>query len=369
MTLVQVTRKSILNIPAMRRMEQEDDSSTSDEEKHSEHTSDEEDGEADTDGFSLEEIRKYLADKLHLGAAPKMDDQQNPHVLDGLDLDGIVQYIQEGRARNVVVMAGAGISTSAGIPDFRTPGTGLYHNLQKYNLPHPSAVFDIRYFEKNPAPFFLLAKELYPDNFVPTPSHFFIKLLQEKGLLLRHYTQNVDTLERVAGVRDEKLVEAHGTFHTARCIKCGKEYSQDWMKEKVFSDEIPYCTECSALVKPDIVFFGEDLPEKFFRCAEVDFRSCDLLIIMGSSLVVQPFASLIDRVSDTCPRVLINREKAGVATDLPSILSGRGLKFDSEGNYRDVYIEGDTDSVCRQLVDKLDWSQDFNQILHEKHKE
>lgn len=129
-------------------------------------------------------------------------------------------------------MVGAGISTSAGIPDFRSKGTGLYHNLKKYNLPYPTAIFEVDYFRKQPKPFFSLAKELYPGNFKPTPCHYFIKLLCEKGLLLRHYTQNIDTLERIAGVPGEKLVEAHGTFHTNHCInkRCKQEFSMAWMK-------------------------------------------------------------------------------------------------------------------------------------------
>jgi len=78
---------------------------------------------------------------------------------------------------------------AAGIPDFRSPGSGLYHNLEKYNLPHPQAIFDIDYFRDNPKPFFVLAKELYPNFIKPTPCHYFIRLLHEKGLLLRHFTQ------------------------------------------------------------------------------------------------------------------------------------------------------------------------------------
>lgn len=74
------------------------------------------------------------------------------------------------------------------------------------------------YFEENPQPFFALAKELYPGSFNPTPSHYFVRLLHEKGLLLRHYTQNIDTLERIAGIPDDKLVEAHGTFFTNHCL-------------------------------------------------------------------------------------------------------------------------------------------------------
>ena len=127
-----------------------DSDSESDREKNSVHSSDE--GEDAPDGRTMtgsggqddgtEGIRETLASRLQLGSD---DDQKLPHVLDGVDFEGIVEYIREGRAKKIITMAGAGISTSAGIPDFRTPGTGLYDNLQKYNLPEPTAVFDIRW--------------------------------------------------------------------------------------------------------------------------------------------------------------------------------------------------------------------------------
>lgn len=120
--------------------------------------------------------------------------------------------------------------SAAGIPDFRSPGTGLYHNLQKYNLPHPQAIFELDFFKDNPKPFFELAKELYPGKFKPTICHYFIKLLADKGMLLRHYTQNIDALERVAGVPEETLVEAHGTFYTGHCLNCRHIYSIEWLK-------------------------------------------------------------------------------------------------------------------------------------------
>lgn len=97
-------------------------------------------------------------------------------------------------------------------------------------MPHPQAIFELDFFRENPRPFFELAKELYPGSFKPTVCHYFVKMLIDKDYLLRHYTQNIDTLERVAGVPDSKLVEAHGTFHTGHCMHCKKEYSQEWMK-------------------------------------------------------------------------------------------------------------------------------------------
>ena len=361
--------------------EKEDSDSDDDSyrEKNSVHSSDEEDdnnndvpdGAPPPAGDSAQSVRDYLAAKLGIGIdGLKIEDDglRHPKVLNSLDIDGVVDYIKEGRAQKIIVMAGAGISTSAGIPDFRSPGTGLYDNLQKYNLPNPMAIFDIRYFKKHPKPFFTLAKELYPGSFDPTPSHYFVKLLEDKGLLLRHFTQNIDTLERVAGIADQNIVEAHGAFHTGHCIKCSKEFSRDWIKDIIFRDEIPTCTKgnCGGYVKPDIVFFGENLPKRFFACMQSDFGQCDLLIIMGTSLAVQPFASLVDHVPDTCPRLLINMEKVGVAGDLPRLLGGQGLQLDRPGNYRDVALLGSCDDGCRQLADKLGWRPDLELLIKKK---
>jgi len=106
------------------------------------------------------------------------------------EISSIIQKVH-----NIIILTGAGISTSAGIPDFRSPKTGLYANLQKYNLPYPEAIFDINYFKQNPKPFFELAKELFTGNYQPTSTHRFIRLLEEEGKLLRNYTQNIDGLE------------------------------------------------------------------------------------------------------------------------------------------------------------------------------
>ncbi|XP_050293397.1 NAD-dependent protein deacetylase sirtuin-2 isoform X1 [Anthonomus grandis grandis] len=321
-------------------------------------------------GLNFSGLQRYLTEKLgFLGLDDDEAESSSHKVLNDVSLDGIVDYIQKNGCKNIITMAGAGISTSAGIPDFRSVGTGLYHNLQKYNLPHPQAIFELDFFNENPKPFFVLAKELYPGTFKPTLCHYFIKLLNDKGMLLRHYTQNIDTLERVAGIPEEKLVEAHGTFYTGHCLACREKYTLEWMKERIFKDEIPICEKCPGVVKPDIVFFGENLPEKFHHSIDADFHKCDLLIILGSSLVVHPFAGLVDMPPSRTPRLLINREKAGHRTGIMAMMGiSGGLEFDKKGNSRDVAWLGDCDDGCQLLADKLGWGDELKELLKQEHE-
>ncbi|CAG9813213.1 unnamed protein product [Phaedon cochleariae] len=188
-------------------------------------------------------------------------------------------------------------------------------------------------------------------------------------MLLRHYTQNIDTLERVAGIPGEKIVEAHGTFHTGHCLECGKEYSQDWMKVKIFANTTPICENCPGIVKPDIVFFGESLPTKFHKLLTTDFPKCELLIILGSSLAVQPFASLVDRAPNDVPRLLLNREKAGHRTGMMAMLGmSGGMDFDSKNNTRDVLWLGDCDDGCQLLADKLGFGEELKELCRREHE-
>ncbi|NXK70596.1 SIR2 deacetylase, partial [Sylvietta virens] len=223
----------------------------------------------------VELLRTLLSRTLGLGG-----DKPEP-VLDELSLQGVSRFLRSERCRDTGNGDGTGNgggngaenwggNWAAGIPDFRSPGTGLYSNLQSYDLPYPEAIFEIGFFKKHPEPFFALARELYPGQFKPTVCHYFMRLLQDKGLLLRCYTQNIDTLERVAGLDPELLVEAHGTFFTSHCLRpsCRQSYGLAWMRERIFSSLVPKCEKCQGLVKPDIVFFGENLPSRFFALLE-----------------------------------------------------------------------------------------------------
>eukprot|EP00961_Rhodomonas_salina_P167032 2250949-Rhodomonas_salina.1 len=127
----------------------------------------------------------------------------------------------------------------------------------------------------------------------------------------RCYTQNIDGLERIAGIPADALVEAHGSFAAAHCIDCAAEADIARVKAEIDSDIIPRCTACNGLVKPDIVFFGEGLPQRFVDLHKKDMESADAVLVIGTSLQVQPFSNLPHMVSDHVPRLLINREAVG----------------------------------------------------------
>ncbi|GAB9465293.1 hypothetical protein Gpo141_00002705 [Globisporangium polare] len=246
-------------------------------------------------------------------------------------------------AKKVVILAGAGISVSCGIPDFRSEN-GIYSRLGEYNLPNPQCMFDIEFFRTNPRPFFAFAKELFPKSngftFVPSRSHYFLKLLEDKGKLLRIYSQNIDMLEHAAGISHERSVLCHGSFATATCLACKRTYPSDAIRDDVANQRVPMCKECNApdgIVKPDIVFFGESLPRRFHDSIKSDENEADLVLVMGSSLKVNPVRSIVGRIHKNTPMVLINREPVG-----------RPHKFDVE-------LLGYSDDIVEELCRLLEW--------------
>ena len=213
-------------------------------------------------------------------------------------------------------------------------------------------MFDISYFRHNPLPFYALAHELkiLPGKYRPTISHSFVRLLSDKGLLLKLFTQNIDCLEREAGVPGDKVIEAHGSFASQRCIDCKTMYPEELMREAVEKCEVPHCLtpECNGLVKPDIVFFGEPLPEEFHKNKTLP-SSADLCIVMGTSLTVQPFASLPNFCEENVPRLLINMEQVG----------SLGSRAD------DVLCLGECDVGTRKLATALGWLDELEALWDE----
>ncbi|RWS09680.1 NAD-dependent protein deacetylase sirtuin-1-like protein, partial [Dinothrombium tinctorium] len=245
------------------------------------------------------------------------------------------------KSQKIIVLTGAGVSVSCGIPDFRSRD-GIYARLSKDfpDLPDPQSMFDIHYFRRDQRPFFKFAKEIFPGLFSPSISHKFIKVIEKHGKLLRNYSQNIDTLEKAAGI--ERVITCHGSFATATCTRCKHKVDASVIKEDVFAQRIPYCTRCSrdeggdqmAVLKPDIVFFGEGLSDEFHDAMSIDKDNCDLLIVMGSSLKVRPVALIPSSIPADIPQVLINREKL------------HHLNFDVE-------LLGDCDVIVQELCNRL----------------
>ena len=146
---------------------------------------------------------------------------------------------------------------------------------------------------------------------------------------------------------EDKIVEAHGSFAHHHCIECKSSFSDDLMRQAVSNHDVPHCLtpQCNGLVKPDIVFFGEQLPEEFHRNRSLP-SSADLCIVMGTSLTVQPFASLPSFCSEGVPRVLINLEQVG----------GLGSRAD------DVLLLGECDTGVRKLAAALGWETDLEAL-------
>jgi NAD-dependent deacetylase sirtuin 1 len=157
----------------------------------------------------------------------------------------------------------------------------------------------------------------------------FIKFLEDEKKLLRNYTQNIDTLERLAGIT--KHVECHGSFGSATCLQCDKKYSCDEIRKTIYEQKVARCQECGdGLIKPDIVFFGENLPDHFHMQMAQDKDDVDLLVVIGSSLQVQPVSLIPYNIDDNIPQILINKE------DLSSYSA-------------DIKLIGDCDSIIVSL--------------------
>jgi NAD-dependent histone deacetylase SIR2 len=171
-----------------------------------------------------------------------------------------------------------------------------------------------------------------------------MRLIHKHNLLERVFTQNIDTLELAAGIPRSECIFAHGSFATQRCIDCKADFPREKLEEAVSKadPELARCEVCGGLVKPDIVFFGEALPDEFHKNRELPAKA-DLAIIIGSSLSVHPFASLPQMVREDTPRVLLNMEKAG----------GIGSRCE------DVVWLGACDEGVRILARELGWEEEM----------
>ena len=194
---------------------------------------------------------------------------------------------------STVVLTGAGVSVPSGIPDFRTPGSGLWENVDPMEVAHIDA------FHADTPRFWRYFRPRFHElgSKKPNPAHDALAELEKRGLVEAVITQNIDRLHRAAG--SERVIEVHGSIETSSCTACGESVGIDDVEALFTDDEIARCAACGDKVKPDVVLFGEFLPEQAMVEATELCEEAELVLCVGSSLEVYPVAGL--------PSVALNR--------------------------------------------------------------
>lgn len=204
------------------------------------------------------------------------------------------------QSKKTLALTGAGVSTESGIPDYRSPGTGLWEEIDPIKAASLSAL------RKNPAKFYEinLKRWMAYGEVQPNAAHLALARLEKTGYLLGTITQNIDSLHRKAG--SERVWEVHGHLRTCRCMECGSSYKFSFLNDQVEAGtNPPLCTKCRGVLRPDVVLFGDHMSEDFFQACQV-LSGCRLLIVAGSSLTVYPVAGLPEFARHV---IIINKTK------------------------------------------------------------
>jgi NAD-dependent deacetylase len=233
-------------------------------------------------------------------------------------------------SRSTVALTGAGVSVPSGIPDFRTPETGLWANVDPMEVAH------IDVFERDPARFWSYYRPRFHSlgDKRPNAAHEALAELERRGLLDGVITQNIDRLHRAAGSRE--VVEVHGSIETSTCRGCAASFGIDEVDALFDGDDIPVCSGCGGPVKPDVVLFGEMLPEEAMTNAQQLAEGAELMLCIGSSLAVYPVAGL--------PGLTLERGgRLAIVTKGPT-------PYDGEA---DLKLEGEVDAELSALLAAL----------------
>lgn len=209
------------------------------------------------------------------------------------------------QAKHPIALTGAGISTPSGIPDFRSAGTGLWSKEEAMEVASLST------FRYNPTQFYKWFRPLANQvvNALPNPAHIALTELGKTGHLDAIITQNIDVLHQKSG--SKTVIETHGTMRTLSCTQCFHQHESSLFLDSFTKDgTIPHCVNCSAVLKPDVILFGEELPQKAWLKAQKAARNSDLMLIIGSSLEVLPVAGLPIQTLDRGGHLIIVNQSA-----------------------------------------------------------
>ncbi len=214
-------------------------------------------------------------------------------------IEQLNQYIKE--SKTIAFFTGAGISTLSGIPDFRSKN-GLYSN--RYHGKKPEKILHIKFFNKNPEEFYSFYREkLLLDHVDPNVIHLFISELEKYNKKVTVVTQNIDGLHEKAG--STNIHNIHGTILKNHCVDCKTEYPIHYIEN---TTGIPKCEKCGGIIRPDITFYGEFLNGETFKQARLDTKKADLLIVLGTSLVVYPASEIVSQYRGK-HLVIINKKR------------------------------------------------------------
>ena len=235
-------------------------------------------------------------------------------------LKQIAQWITT--STRVVVFSGAGLSTESGIPDFRSPG-GVW---DRYN-PEDFYFQNFLASENSREKYWQMATEMYEPirKAQPNPAHLAISELEKLGKLDCIITQNIDGLHFKAGNSEEKVIQLHGTAIFVSCLSCKKRYDRDEIQERIKNGlKAPRCDDCGGHLKPATISFGQSMPEKETQEAYHRSSTCDLFVVIGSSLVVQPAASMpLVAKRNGARLVIINRDPTAYDDMADIVIHGR----------------------------------------------
>jgi len=223
-------------------------------------------------------------------------------------------------ANKILVFTGAGLSTESGIPDFRSPG-GIWEKYDPSDFYFQKIVSDINARGK----YWEMSSDLYDTikNAQPNTAHLAIKALEDAGKLLAVVTQNIDHLHHKAGNHPDNIIELHGTAFSVSCLSCEKIYDRDEIERRLQTGiRAPSCDVCGGILKPDTISFGQSMPEKKMARSIENAEACDLCMVLGSSLVVQPAASVPAHAAGRGAALLIiNRDPTPLDGDADLIIN------------------------------------------------
>ena len=214
-------------------------------------------------------------------------------------------------AIQILVFSGAGLSTESGIPDFRSPG-GIWTKYDPAEFYYDRIVSD----PKARVKYWKMSSQMYATikDARPNAAHLAIRSLEEQGKLRAVVTQNIDRLHHKAGNSPKKIIEIHGSVFSVSCLSCGKRYERDLIEQRLKEgDTDPACDDCAGVLKPETISFGQAMPRDKMALAFQHARACDLCIVLGSSLVVYPAASIPVEAADSgTALIIVNREETPI---------------------------------------------------------